>query len=58
MESCVDCIFRPEDEQNVFAGVIEIVGTQEVKPFRSLEELLAILDAALVGAVISGNVNI
>lgn len=52
MESRVDCISRKDDEQNAAFGIVEILGMQEVKPFKSLEELLTILDTAEVGAVI------
>lgn len=34
------------------AGIVEIVDMQEEKPFKSLEELLTILNATKVGAVI------
>jgi len=48
----VDYICRLDDEQNTTVGIVEIVGKQEEKPFRSLEELLIILATAEVGAVI------
>jgi len=52
MESNVNCMYRRDDEQNSVAGIVEIVGTQEEKPFRSLEELLTILNTVEAGAVI------
>jgi hypothetical protein len=51
-ETYIDCICRRDDEQNAAVGIVEIVGTQEEKPFRTLEELLIILNTAVVGAVI------
>jgi len=51
-DSFVDCICRRDDERNVAVGIVEIVGTREEKPFRTLEELLIILNTAEVGAVI------
>ncbi|HXY53634.1 MAG TPA: hypothetical protein VEM40_03070 [Nitrospirota bacterium] len=48
----VDCIYGRVDEENGAIGIVEIVGTQEEKPFRSLEELLIILNTAEVGALI------
>jgi len=51
-DTYVDCIYRRDDEQNAAVGIVEIVGTQEEKPFRSLEELLIILNTAELGAVI------
>ena len=50
--SYVDCICRRDDERNAAVGIVEIVGTREEKPFRTLEELLIILNTAEVGAVI------
>ncbi len=52
MQSYVDRIYRRDDEQNIVAGIVEIVGTQEEKSFRSLEELLTILNMAEGGAII------
>jgi len=52
-DSYVDCICRRDDDQNAAVGIVEIVGTQEEKPFRSLEELLIILNTTKVGAVIT-----
>ncbi len=53
MQSYVDRIYRRDDEQNIVAGIVEIVGTQEEKSFRSLEELLTILNMAEGGAIIT-----
>lgn len=47
-----DFIVRRDDELKAFAGIVEIVDMQEEKPFKSLEELLAILNATKVGIVI------
>ena len=52
MDSNVNCMCRRDDEQNNVTGIVEIVGTQEEKPFRSLEELLTILNTVEAGAVI------
>lgn len=41
-----------DDELKAVAGIVEIVDMQEEKPFKSLEELLTILNATKVGAVI------
>ena len=51
-DTSVDYIYWRDDEQNAAVGIVEIVATQEEKPFRSLEELLIILNTAEVGAVI------
>jgi hypothetical protein len=50
--SMEDFIVRRDDELKAFAGIVEIVDMQEEKPFKSLEELLAILNATKVGIVI------
>lgn len=46
MENYIVRIYRRDDEQNAFAGIVEVVGTQEQKPFKTHEELLAILNLA------------
>ncbi len=46
MNSYIVRIYRQDDEQNVFAGIVEVAGTQELKPFKTQEELLAILNEA------------
>ncbi len=46
MDSYIVRIYRQDDGQNVLAGIVEVVGLQEQKPFRTPEELLAILHAA------------
>ena len=51
-DTYADCIYGRDDEQNGAIGIVEIVETQEKKPFKSLEELLIILNAAEAGAVI------
>ncbi len=45
MDSYIVRIYR-QDEQNIMAGIVEVVGTQEQKPFKTQEELLAILNEA------------
>ncbi len=52
MENYIVRIYRRDEEQNVIAGIVEIVGKQEEKPFKTHEELLAILKAAKTGAKI------
>lgn len=52
MEGYVDRIYQLDDEKNSVVGIVEIVGMQEKKSFRSLEELLTILNEVEVGAVI------
>ncbi len=46
MDSYIVRIYRQDHEQNVLAGIVEVVGTQEHKPFKTPEDLLAILHAA------------
>ena len=50
MENYIVRIYRRDDEQNTIAGIVEVVGTQEKKTFKTHEELLAILNAAAPGA--------
>ena len=52
MENYIVRIYRRDDEQNAVAGIVEVVGTQEEKPFKTHEELLAILNVAKAGAKI------
>ncbi len=52
MEHYIIRIYRRDDEQNAIAGIVEIVDRQEEKPFKTHEELLAILKAAKAGAKI------
>ena len=44
--------YRRDDELKDVASIVEIVDMQEEKHFKSLEELLTILNATKVGAVI------
>ncbi len=46
MDSYIVRIYRQDDEQDAFAGIVEVVGKQEQKAFKTQEELLAILNAA------------
>jgi hypothetical protein len=52
MENYVVRIYRRDDEQKDIAGIVEVVGTQQQKPFKTHEELLAILNMAKAGATI------
>jgi hypothetical protein len=52
MENYIIRIYRRADERDAVAGIVEIVGTQEEKPFKTHEELLAILNMAKDGATI------
>jgi hypothetical protein len=52
MENYIVRIYRRDQEQNAIAGIVEVVGTQEEKPFKTHEELLAILNRAKAGATI------
>ncbi len=45
MDSYIVRIYR-QDEQNIMVGIVEVVGTEEQKPFKTQEELLAILNEA------------
>ena len=44
MENYIVRIYRRDDGMENVAGVVEIVSTQEQKPFKSHDELLEILD--------------
>ena len=44
MENYIVRIYRRDEKLNTVAGVVEVVETQEKKPFTSNEELHAILD--------------
>ncbi len=46
MENYIVRIYRRDDERNTIAGIVEIVSTQEEKPFKTFEDLLAILNTA------------
>lgn len=50
MENYIVRIYRRDEEQNVMAGIVEVVGTQEEKTFKTNEELITILNAAVPGA--------
>jgi hypothetical protein len=52
MENYIVRIYRRDEEQNAIAGIVEIVGTQKEKPFKSQVELLAILKMAKAGSTI------
>ncbi len=52
MENYIVRIYRRDHEQNAIAGIVEVVGTQEEKPFKTYEELLAILNMAKGGTMI------
>jgi hypothetical protein len=52
MENYIVRIYRRDDELNAIAGIVEIVGTQEEKPFKTHEDLLVILNTAKAGATI------
>lgn len=52
MDNCIVRICRWNYEQNVVAGIVEVVGTQEQKPFKTHEELLAILESAKAGTIV------
>jgi hypothetical protein len=52
MENYIVRIYRRDDELNAIAGIVEVVGTQEEKPFKTHEELLAILKMAKAGSTI------
>jgi ribonuclease PH len=52
MENYIIRIYRRNGEKKAVAGIVEVVGTQEEKPFKTHEELLAILDMAETGATI------
>ena len=52
MENFIVRINRQDDVQDVVAGIVEVVGTQEEKPFKTHEELLAILSMAKAGTMI------
>ncbi len=46
MENYIIRIYRRDNEQSIIAGIVEIVSTQEEKPFHTYEELLTILNKA------------
>ena len=52
-ENYVIRIYRRDDEHDAVAGIVEVVRTQEEIPFKTHEELLAILNMAKAGATIS-----
>jgi len=52
MENYIVRNYRRDDELKDVASIVEIVDMQEEKHFKSLEELLTILNATKVGAVI------
>jgi len=52
MEDFIIRNYQRDDKLKAFAGIVEMVDMQEEKPFESLEELLAILNATKVGVVI------
>jgi len=52
MENYIVRIYRRNDEQNTIAGIVEVVGTEEEKAFKTHEELLAILKMAKAGSTI------
>jgi len=49
MENYIVRIYRRDDGMDNMAGIVEVVGTQEQKPFKTHEELLAILNVAKSG---------
>jgi hypothetical protein len=53
MENYVVRIYRRDSELNAVAGIVEIVDLQENKPFKTHEELLAILKMVRVGSTIT-----
>jgi len=55
MENYIVRIYRRDDDQNAIAGIVEVVGTQEQKPFKTHKELLAILNMAKAEQVDCGN---
>ncbi len=52
MDSYIVRIYRQDDEQDAFAGIVEVVGTEEKKPFKTPEELLTILNEAMASVKI------
>ncbi len=52
MENYIVRIYRRDDGMDNIAGIVEVVGTQEQKPFKTHEELLAILNVAKPGTTI------
>ncbi len=49
MENYIVRIYRRDSDHKIIAGIVEIVSTQEEKPFKTHEELLAILNTAEPG---------
>ncbi len=43
MDSYIVRVYSRDDEQKVLVGVVEVVETQEQRPFRDRQELLAIM---------------
>ncbi len=52
MESYIVRIYRRDEKQRFVAGIVEVVGTQEEIPFKTHEELLAILGPVKKGSKI------
>lgn len=46
MENYIVRIYQQDPDRGILAGIVEIVRSQEKKPFNSRDELLAILGAA------------
>ncbi|NTW59575.1 MAG: hypothetical protein HGA43_10440 [Nitrospirae bacterium] len=57
MENYIVRIYQRDDEKNIIAGIVEVVGTQERKPFKTNDELLAILNMAKAGSTIVWKTN-
>ena len=49
MENYIVRIYRRDNEKKALAGIVEIVSTQEQKPFKTNEELMAILCSVKAG---------